>query len=68
MNTDQSGMCYISMDSFRQALQTNRNIFLISKLFSNYALKKSIQKDSEVSILIKSHDVDVFMHIFMHIL
>ena len=33
MNIDQSAMCYISMDLTRQALQTNRKLFLISGSF-----------------------------------
>ena len=28
MNIDQSAMCYASIDSFRQALQTNGNLLL----------------------------------------
>ena len=41
MSIDQSAMCYISMDSSWQALQTNGKIFIfqISNLFLNYWLQ-----------------------------
>ena len=51
----QSTTSYIwSMDSFRQALQTNGKLFQISNSFSNYWPKqKNIQTNSDVWILIK---------------
>ena len=33
MNIDQSAMCYLSMDSSRQALQTYESFFQVFELF-----------------------------------
>ena len=55
MNIDQSAMSYTSIDSSRQALQTNGKLFPNSEfLFELLEENKNIQKDSEEeTILIK---------------
>ena len=55
MDFDQSAVFYISMDSSREALQTNGKLFfLISNSFSNISQKpKNIQTNREAWILVK---------------